>query len=203
VTSSGDAADEPAGTQSAGTTGGAPVGPLPDAVRTRVIALAAESLGRMPVDQLPPPLKRVASFAPARRAKLAGNQIAGVLETDETFRERVAVQVRAQLPELAGALDEGTAPAAADPVELAALAYLLRPDGWEDTVTRGAQAVHAERSSALDRQTDEQLERLRRQLEDVQAELREARERSRQQVADLKAENSQLRHKLRVARARL
>ncbi len=107
-------------------------GPLPDVVRARVVALAADSLGSMPVEQLPPALKRVASFAPGRRAKLAGTQIAGVLETDETFRDRLAVQVRARVAELAQALDEGTTPAAADPVELAAVAYLLRPEGWED-----------------------------------------------------------------------
>ena len=109
-------------------------GPLPDVVRTRVVALAADSLGAMPPDQLPPALKRVASFAPGRRAKLAGTQIAGVLETDEAFRERLAVQVRARVAEIAQALEEGTTPAAADPVELAAVAYILRPDGWVDVV---------------------------------------------------------------------
>ena len=43
----------------------ATVAPLPDPVRARVIALAAEGLGRMPVEILPTSLKRVASFAPA------------------------------------------------------------------------------------------------------------------------------------------
>lgn len=201
MTDSGDSGD--AAVETDGTPGGGPVGPLPDAVRARVIAVAAESLGRMPADQLPPALKRVASFAPARRARLAGSQIAGVLETDETFRERLAVQVRAQLPELSHALEEGVVPAAADPVELAALAYLLRPEGWADTVARGAEVVHAERSSAQDRRSHEQLDRLRRHLEDAQAETREVRERYKQQVADLKTENSQLRHKLGDTRSRL
>lgn len=183
-------------------TTGSLAGPLPDAVRTRVISLAAESLGQMPVDQLPAALKRVASFAPARRAKLAGSQIAGVLETDATFRERLGRQVRLQVSELADALDAGTTPAAADPVELAAVAYLLRPDGWQAVVEAGATVADAERSTAVSKQTEQQVDRLRRQLEETVGELREARERSRKQVAELKAENADLRHKLGDARAK-
>jgi predicted RNA-binding protein with PIN domain len=178
-------------------------GPLPEAVRVRVVALAADALGSMPTDQLPAPLKRVASFAPGRRAKLAGTQIAGVLETDETFRDRLGIQVRARVAELAQALEEGTTPAAADPVELAAVAYLLRPGGWVDVVERAAGVADAERTVAVTREVSQQVERLRRQLDEAHAELRESRDRNRQQVAALKAENSELRHKLGDARARL
>ncbi|HEX6486685.1 MAG TPA: NYN domain-containing protein [Nocardioidaceae bacterium] len=178
-------------------------GPLPDLVRARVVALAADSLGSMPADQLPPALKRVASFAQARRAKLAGTQIAGVLETDETFRERLALQVRAHVAELAEALEEGTTPAAADPVELAAVAYLLRPKGWKDVVERAAEVADAERHAAANREVTAQAERLRRQLDETLNELKETRERNRQQVSALKAENSELRHKLGDARTRL
>jgi predicted RNA-binding protein with PIN domain len=178
-------------------------GPLPEAVRVRVVALAADALGSMPADQLPASLKRVATFAPGRRAKLAGTQIAGVLETDETFRDRLAVQVRARVPDLAQALEEGTTPAAADPGELAAVAYLLRPDGWVDVVERAAGVADAERTVAVTREVSQQVERLRRQLDEAHAELRETRERNRVQVASLKAENSELRHKLGDTRARL
>ena len=178
-------------------------GPLPDLVRARVVALAADSLGSMPADQLPPALKRVASFAQARRAKLAGTQIAGVLETDETFRERLALQVRAHVAELAEALEEGTTPAAADPVELAAVAYLLRPKGWKDVVERAAEVADAERHAAANREVTAHAERLRRQLDETLNELKETRERNRQQVSALKAENSELRHKLGDARTRL
>jgi predicted RNA-binding protein with PIN domain len=184
-------------------TGGGLTGPLPEVVRLRVVALAADALGSMPVDQLPAPLKRVASFAPGRRAKLAGTQIAGVLETDETFRDRLAIQVRARVPELAQALEEGTTPAAADPVELAAVAYLLRPEDWVGVVERAAGVADAERHLAVTRDVSQQVERLRRQLDDAHAELRETRDRNRQQVAALKAENSELRHKLGDTRARL
>ena len=177
-------------------------GPLPDVVRSRVVSLAAEALGRLSVDQLPAPLKRVASFAPARRARLAGSQIASMLETDDKFRDRVATQVRVEVPELAHALESGTTPAAADPVELAAVAYLLRPEGWVSVVAAAAHLADEERSNAATRQISEHVDRLRRQLDDAVAELRDARERSREQVAALKAENADLRRKLGDARAR-
>ena len=91
--------------------------PLPDRVRARVVALTADSLGRMPVDQVPASLTRVASFAPARRARLAATQIASVLASDDGFRAHVAADVRTQVPDLAAALDAGTPPSAADPVD--------------------------------------------------------------------------------------
>ena len=177
-------------------------GPLPDVVRSRVVSLAADALGRLSVEQLPAPLKRVASFAPTRRARLAGSQIASILETDDKFRDRVATQVRAGLPELAHALESGTTPAAADPVELAAVAYLLRPEGWISVVAAAAQLADEERSTAATRQISDHVDRLRRQLEDAAAELREARERNREQVAALKTENADLRRKLGDARTR-
>lgn len=177
-------------------------GPLPDVVRARVVTLAADALGRLTADQLPASLKRIASFAPARRARLAASQIASVLETDDSFRSRVATQVRAVLPELAEALDSGTTPAAADPVELAAVAYLLRPDGWTDVVANAVDVAEAERSTLADRQIVEQIDRLKRHLQSATDELHAVREKNREQVAELKAENAALRRKLGEARAR-
>jgi len=180
----------------------ASLGPLQDVVRARVISLVAEALGRMPVEHLPPALKRVASFTPARRAKLAGSQIAGVIETDHAFRAHLAKQVRAQMPELAHALESGTPPAAADPAELAALAYLLRPVGWVSVVEGASGVAQAEQANIATRHVGERVERLRRQLDETTAELREAREKQRHQVAALKAENTELRHKLGDARSK-
>ncbi len=179
------------------------VGPLPDLVRQRVVILAADAVGRMAGDALPTALKRVASFAPGRRAKLAGSQIASVLESDETFRDHVARQVRIDVSAVAEALDAGVAPPAADPVEVAAVAYLIRPAGWPRLVAAAADAVEAERDAGQSRQTAGQLERARRQLDAAHGELREARARHREEVGRLKADNTDLRHKLGDARARL
>lgn len=177
--------------------------PLPEAVRSRVVALAARALGDMPSEQLPAALKRVATFAPTRRAKLAGTQIASVLETDDDFRRRLAVQVRVQTGDLAIAVESGTPPAAADPVDLAAVAYLLRPEGWTDLVAAATDVAEAERAAVVERQTADEVDRLRRQLDAAAEELRQVREKNREQVNALKAENTDLRHKLGDARSRL
>ena len=177
-------------------------GPLPDAVRSRVIALASDALGRMPAETLPAALKRVASFAPGRRAKLAGTQIATVLETDGDFRERLAAQVRTAVPEVAHALDAGTPLAAADPVEVAAVAYLIRPEGWANAVQSAVADVRTEQASQTLQQSAEQLTRLRRQAESLTEELKQTRQRHRDELARLKSENSELRHKLGDARTK-
>ena len=179
------------------------VGPLPDPVRARVIALAADGLGRMPVESLPTSLKRVASFAPGRRAKLAGRQIAGVLETDAVFRDHLARQVRTEVNEIAQALEAGTVPAAADPVELAAVAYILRPEGWAQVVAGAAETVSAEHEARTSRQETQHASRLRRQMEAAVEELKDVRQRHRSEIATLKAENADLRRKLGDARSRV
>ncbi|HET7690239.1 MAG TPA: NYN domain-containing protein [Nocardioidaceae bacterium] len=181
----------------------AQTGPLPDAVRARVVQLAAEAVGRIATDALPPSLKKVASFAPPRRARLAGTQIAAVLETDEVFRGHVAVQVRALHEALADALDGGTAPPAADPVEVAAAAYLLRPEGWTDRIAEAAGAVGVEQATDQDRRATQQVLRLQRQLSEAASELDEARAKLRDQIATLKAENADLRRKLGETRVQL
>jgi predicted RNA-binding protein with PIN domain/phage shock protein A len=177
--------------------------PLPEAVRSRVVGLASDALAALEPSTLPAPLRRVASFAPARRARLAATQIASAVARDAGFRERVAVQVRAALPELCLALDRGEPPAAADPAELAAVAYLLRCDGWLETLTAATEALSAERSTAVIREEARRVEQLRRQLEVATEELRQSRRRQRDQVSELKAENAELRHRLADTRARL
>ena len=99
---------------------------LPDEVRLRVLSLTADVLGQVPT--LPAPLRKVADFAPARRARLGATAIGAALATDD-FRERVAVQVEARLPTPRGESTEVAADR--DPVEAAARAWLVRPEGWQ------------------------------------------------------------------------
>ena len=175
---------------------------LPEAVRARVVGLAAEALGKMAAEHLPASLKRVATFAPARRARLAGSQIAGVLESDPQFRERLAVQVQASAGELGTALLAGRPPVAADPVEAAATAYLLRSPGWVEVVTAAADSLRAERELAESRRVDEHVERLQHRVVELEAELEEQRARHKQQVDRVKGEYTELRTRLGEARAR-
>lgn len=176
---------------------------LPEAVRARVTALAAQALGQVPVEHLPPALKKVATFAPARRARLAGNQIIAVVEGDEEFRERLAVQVEALVPELASALSGGgsTGP---DALATAAAAYLLRPPGWRALVAAlGAVAEEQAGRGAGAGPDREAADRARRRLEAADEELRELRRRHKEEVQRLKTENAEVRRKLGDARVRV
>src|SRR5450756_671406 len=76
-----------------------PVAPaLPEPVRARVIALAADVLGRMPAEERPTGLAPFARFTPTKRARLAAAPLAAALETDEDFRAQAAAEVRTALP---------------------------------------------------------------------------------------------------------
>ena len=168
---------------------------LPDEVRHRIHALTAEVLPD--VAKLPPPLRKVAAFAPARRARLGASAITAALESDEDFRERVAVQVSGGLAKpVADAAD--LAPAE-NPVSAAALAWLVRPDGWAD-VLEASIALLAQRPRARD---DAEADRLRQQVEAAEQATRDLRSRHREEVAGLKADNAALRRKLGEARSAL
>jgi predicted RNA-binding protein with PIN domain len=168
---------------------------LPDEVRHRIHALTAEVLPD--VAKLPPPLRKVADFAPARRARLGAGAITAALESDEDFRERVAVQVSGGLPKpVAAAADPAPGE---NPVSAAALAWLVRPDGWVD-VLEAAVALLAQRPRARD---DAEADRLRQQVEAAEQSTRDLRSRHREEVAGLKADNASLRRKLGEARSAL
>jgi predicted RNA-binding protein with PIN domain len=121
---------------------------LPEPVRQRVVAFAAAALGGLPFDELPVPLRRVAKFAPNRRARLGGPSIALQLAADPVFRQRVGIRVADDVGDLGPAVRDGGVPAAADPVEVAALAYLIRPAGWVELIDTAAEALRAEATSA-------------------------------------------------------
>ena len=170
---------------------------LPDEVRLRVLSLTADVLGLVPT--LPAPLRKVADFAPARRARLGATAIVAALSADDDFRERVAVQVEAKLPAARAGLD-GEAPDA-DPVELAALSWLTRPDEWEAALASALTTVVA-RTVAVPSSTDD-TDRWRDKAQAAEQALRDARARHRADLADLKADNAQLRRKLGEERAKL
>src|SRR4051795_10928100 len=112
-----------------------------------------------------PPRVTAASPAPRRRPRLAGSPIAGVLERDGDFRASVGRAVHETVPELADAVEAGAVPPAADPVDVAALAYLLRPVGWARLVTAATEAVDTDRAGADQRRASRQIEQLRTRLD--------------------------------------
>ncbi len=152
-----------------------------DPVRTRVVALAAEVLPQVP--GLPPAVRRVAGFAPNRRARLGSNAIAEAL-LDDDLRQRVATQVAAR----PGRDD--------DLVDAAARAWLSRDEGWTAALERAASSADSGPSGG---ETAE-VARLRDRLESAEQALRDARAKAKAQVEDYKSENATLRRKLGESR---
>ncbi|HEV2346036.1 MAG TPA: hypothetical protein VGS97_18195, partial [Actinocrinis sp.] len=143
ATSADEPGDEPEGASALESETVRLTSPLHEAVRQRVIVLAAETAGQLPLIQLPATLRPFARFAPAKRARLAGTPLAAAVETDTVFRERIADRVREAFPEVVTAFDAGVFPAAADPRDVAALAYLVRPVGWPELVEEAELAARA------------------------------------------------------------
>lgn len=176
---------------------------LPDPVRQRLVALAADALPHLGAQALPPALRRVAGFEPGRRARVAAGPLAVAVDTDPAFRDRLAAHLRTVMPELVEAVAAGQDLPSADPVQVAALAYLLRPVGWEQQVATAAdrsERVRVDRGAA---QQGVELERARRQLAEARDGLRRAREQGHAQLASVKQEVAELRRTLAETRRQL
>jgi predicted RNA-binding protein with PIN domain len=137
---------------------------LPEAVRVRVVALAADALGRLAPDEVPAALRAVARFTPAKRAKLGGTALAAALAADAAFRLGVATKADQATAAVIDAVRTGAVPAAADPVELAAAAYLLRAPGWPGYVDRARAALGEVAGRAHVREREAELTRLRAEV---------------------------------------
>ena len=166
-----------------------PVGPLleqlPEPVRVRVLALAADVLPA--VSDVPVPLRRVVQFAPRRRARLGGAAIAAAL-ADEGFRTAVGLQVAAA----------GAPPADDDAPGTAAFAWLTRAEDWQAAYDG---AVARLRPAAVGGADATEAVRLRQRVEALEAQLREAKATNRQRLEELRSENTTLRRKLGDTRA--
>ncbi|MGW0433771.1 NYN domain-containing protein [Micromonospora sp. NPDC003197] len=182
---------------------------LPEPVRQRIVTLTAAALPGLPADELPAPLRRVAKFAPNRRARLGGGAIATQLAGDPLFRQRVTSRILAEAGDLGAAVVDGVVPAAADPVEVAALAYLVRPPGWRDQVEAAGAAVQADVDSAvvaeLVRGAEQRVARAEhdRAVAKVEADkLRDELARVREELGQLREEARTLGRSLRETQAR-
>jgi predicted RNA-binding protein with PIN domain len=182
---------------------------LPEQVRARVIVLAASAMTHIPAGELPVPLRRVAKFAPNRRARLGGGPIATQLTGDPLFRQRIAAKVIEDAGSLGVAVRDGRAPATADPVEVAALAYLARPDGWTDLVEGAAELVRADADlAAIDARVQDAETRAARAEHDravarVEADkLRDETGRLRDEVTSLRDEARALGKALRESQSK-
>jgi predicted RNA-binding protein with PIN domain len=154
-------------------------------------------MGAMPVDELALPLRRVAKFAPTRRARLGGPVIAAQLAADPLLRQRLGTKIVETAGELGTAVAEGAAPAAADPVEVAALAYVARPPGWLDLVAAATDALRAEEQSALGAARTRELEQRIARAEHDRTVARVEADKLRDELARLREEAAGLRDEVR------
>jgi predicted RNA-binding protein with PIN domain len=173
--------------------------PLPDGVRRRVVQIVSEGFGSLTIGELPAQLRQYARFAPNRRAKFAGNAMAAALESDPLFRQRIGEKLREAQPELSGALDCGSPPPAADPLDVAAAAYVLRPTGWVKLVAAAGEEAQRADAERADDESRAELERLRTELERAREQTRAETERLRTELESTKREAESLHRKLRAA----
>ncbi|WP_327359358.1 NYN domain-containing protein [Streptomyces sp. NBC_01304] len=173
--------------------------PLPEGVRRRVVQIVSDGFGGLTVSELPAQLRQYARFTPTRRLKFAGNAMAAALETDPLFRQRIGERLRAAQSELTGALDSGAPPPAADPLDVAAAAYVLRPAGWVKLVTAAGEEAQRADAERVGEETKVELERLRAELAEARGQTRTETERLRAELESVKKEAESLHRKLRGA----
>ncbi|WP_318203977.1 NYN domain-containing protein [Streptomyces sp. SCL15-4] len=173
--------------------------PLPDGVRRRVVQIVSDGFGGLTLAELPAQLRQYARFAPNRRAKFAGNAMAAALETDALFRQRIGERFREAQSELAAALDSGSPPPAADPLDVAAAAYVLRPAGWVKLVTAAGEEAQRADAERADEENRAELERLRAELAQARDHTRAETERLRAELETARREAESLHRKLRAA----
>jgi predicted RNA-binding protein with PIN domain len=173
---------------------------LPATVRSRLIALASQAIAKMPATQVPASLRRSVDFAPAKRAKLVGRQIAAAVDADDEFRENLATQVRALVPDVVAALEAEPTDGTATSVEAAAVAFILRPPGWADILRSTTAAENGRRDRG---DLAGAVEHPTAALASARAQNKELRSRLRAQLDAVKAENAQLRRTLGQARVQL
>ncbi|MFG3321736.1 NYN domain-containing protein [Streptomyces sp. NPDC048171] len=173
--------------------------PLPDGVRRRVVQIVSDGFGGLTLAELPAQLRQYARFAPNRRAKFAGNAMAAAVESDPLFRQRIGEKFRDAQPELAGALEAGSPPPAADPLDVAAAAYVLRPHGWVKLVTAAGEEAQRADAERADEESRAELERLHEELARAREHTRTETERLRAELDSAKKETETLHRKLRSA----
>ena len=156
---------------------------LAEPVRQRLVQVAAEVLGRLPVDQVPATLRAIARFTPAKRQRLGAVAIAAALDTDPAFRETIADAVAAVSADVVDGMRDGGPMAVTDPLDAAAVAYLTRPNGWEHVVAEATARWTAENGPR--EAATEGLTRARSELAELRAQLKSAEARAKQAQTQL------------------
>ena len=159
----------------------------PEPVRAKVAELTATAVGHLPVTDLPPPVRVVARFAPAKRARAGAGPLLAAVATTEGFAARVVTWWAEEQP-------QRWHPADPEPVHAAAVAVLEgREEGSELVRDVGARAdagrARAERDAALARveKLEAEVRRLTAERDDARAAVDSAAEDRRDEIAKLRA----------------
>jgi len=171
---------------------------LSSAVRQRIVVLAAAAMSGLTLDEIPVPLRRVAKFAPNRRARLGGGSIATQLANDPLFRQRIGGRVVTETGELGAAVLDGVPPAAADPIEVAAIAYLARPEGWRGLVEEAAESARFDAETAVVNSRVAAAEHRAQRAEHERAVARVEAEKLRDELGRLRTEAGALKEEFRA-----
>ncbi|WP_037581493.1 NYN domain-containing protein [Phaeacidiphilus oryzae] len=168
-----------------------------EGVRRRVVGLASDGLAAVPFAELPIGLRRYVKFTPSRRMKHAANALAAALEAEPAFRSRIADLLRAAQPELVAALEEGAPPAAADPLDVAAAAYLLRTPGWERLVNETGERVERAEAEGAAVEANRLVEKLHAEIAALRSAHRSDQDRARAETDAARKEIESLHRRLR------
>ncbi|GAA1669354.1 NYN domain-containing protein [Glycomyces endophyticus] len=181
-----------------------PVVFLTDPVRRRAVEIAAVAMPGLAPGRVPARLRRFLKFNPAKRAKLAKGELAAALDRDDAFRAGLAEVLVSTDSALIGAIAAGEAVSPmADPVEVAALTYLLRPESWRELIASAVEAIpEAPEAQAAPVAPDEAGQRRLASLEKENAKLRGALADQRAAAATLQDELRRARRELRDAEER-
>ncbi|MEJ2889041.1 NYN domain-containing protein [Actinomycetospora aeridis] len=159
----------------------------PEAVRAKVAELVAVAVGNLPVTELPPPVRPVARFAPAKRARVGAGPLLGALGSATGFATLVVDWWAEERP-------ADWRPPAPDPVHAAAVAVLEgREDGSGLVRDVGERAdagkARAERDAALARveRLEAEVHRLTGERDEARAAVDAAAAESRDEIAKLRA----------------
>lgn len=172
---------------------------LPEASWKHLVPVAAAALPGIRPAELPARLRPFARFAPTRRAKLAGSALREELATNPAFRQLVAELAQNAGTPLAQAVIAGDVPDDADPVEVAALGFLLRPPGWRELITQAAQQVQAGEVADADAARVAAAEQRAAAAEHDRAIAQREAEKLRVELAQLRAEAEDLRRRQRAS----
>ena len=169
---------------------------LPEPVRSRLAEVASVAVGALPTDDVPVPLRRLARFTPAKRARLGRPALLAELESSAAFRSAVVAWWGEHRP-------AELSPSVADPLAAAAAAVLTHDPAAVEAVARAARRgedveLRAERDEALAR-----VDKLTVELERLRAELADARGSARSAVHEREAEYQRLRRRVGDQGARL